>query len=114
MMDEELKKQANPFIILSAKINKTNELLERANDLSFLTTEILLEANELNLSRNENIDAQHEEWRKAKRKDERVSKIAVILGATAVALASLALYHDVISIDPILIAHIKDYMRVLR
>ena len=109
-MDDELKKQANPFIILSAKINKTNELLERANELSFLTTEILLEANELNLSRNENIDAQHEEWRKAKRKDERVSRVVVTLGVVAVALASLALYHDVINIDPILIQHVSNYM----
>jgi Fic family protein len=110
---DELKREANPF-------NKLLRVMEELQQEQVRTTNVLCslcDTEEAALALKEQqlktIHLQHEEWKRAKHKDERVSKVVVAIGLLGIALAGLALYHDVIKIDPVMIQHVSDYVDTL-
>ena len=103
---DELKRKANPTV-------KLLRITEELHKEQVITNNLICRLCDIEEERLAEDSVFREAWGYAKRKDERVSKVVVALGILGVALAVLALYHDVINIDPILIQHVSNYMDTL-
>jgi hypothetical protein len=103
---DELKRKANPTV-------KLLRIMEEVHKEQIITNNLLCRICDLKEDQQDRDNAQHAAWKNAKRKDEQVSKVVVVLGLIGVALAGLALYHDVIKIDAEAVNTLVHWVEVL-